>query len=117
MRAVAGTTLKRLQAPPQGRHAARAVAELRRWPALSVSTTSDGHVVAAEGAEIIHLVSDLAMLHLTGPVIERLGSPLSHCGQVRICPDRIWVVLYLHADPDVELLLTLTSVAIKAHAA
>lgn len=117
MRAVAGTTLKRLPVPPQGRHAARAIAELRRWPAITVSTTRDGCVVAAAGTEIIQLVRDQAMLHLTAPVMERLGPPLSHCGQVRICPDRVSVVLYLQADPDVELLLALTSVAIKAHAA
>ncbi|SEF78006.1 hypothetical protein SAMN05444920_101632 [Nonomuraea solani] len=95
---------------------ARAVAELRSWPALAVSDTRRGPVFAVRGTEILRLTgADKVQVRLTVPAIDRLGPYLRDCDQVRTLPDKAWVAVRVDAEPDLELLLALTSVAIKAH--
>ena len=49
------------------------------------------------------------------PPIDRLGPYLRDCVQVQASPDRAWVIVRVDAEPDLALLLALTSVAIKEH--
>ncbi|MFC7588491.1 luciferase family protein [Nonomuraea antimicrobica] len=92
------------------------MAELRSWPALVVSDTRRGTVVAVRGTEILRLTGAAEVqVRLTAPAIDRLGPYLRDCDQVHACADRAWVAVQVDAEPDLELLLALTSVAIKAH--
>ncbi len=97
---------------------ARAVAELRSWPALAVSDTRRGTAFAVHGTEILRLTGgDDVQVRLTAPAIDRLGPHLLDCDQVQACRDGAWVVVHVDAAPDLDLLLALTSVAIKEHVA
>ncbi|TMR24415.1 hypothetical protein ETD86_04600 [Nonomuraea turkmeniaca] len=97
---------------------ARAVAELRSWPALAVRDTRRGVTFAVRGTEILRLTgSDEVQVRLTAPAIDRLEPYLLDCRQVQACSDRAWVAVHVDATPDLELLLALTSVAIKEHVA
>jgi hypothetical protein len=96
---------------------ARAVAELRSWPSLAVSDSGRGTAFTVRGTEILRLSGGHEVhLRLTAPAIGRLEPYLRDCDQVQTCADRAWVALQVDAEPDLELLLALTSVAIKAHA-
>jgi hypothetical protein len=97
---------------------ARAVAELRSWPALAVSDTRRGLTFAVHGTEILRLTGhDEVQVRLTAPAIDRLEPYLRECDQVQACQDRAWVAVHVDATPDLELLLALASVAIKEHVA
>lgn len=97
---------------------ARAVAELRSWPALVVSDTRRGVTFAVDGIEILRTAGvDEIQVRLTAPAIDRLEPYLLDCDQVQACRDRAWVAVHVDAAPDLDLLLALTSVAIKEHAA
>ncbi|MEV0380385.1 luciferase family protein [Nonomuraea sp. NPDC050643] len=113
---MAGITAWRRGAERRGPYVARAVAELRSWPVLAVSDTRRGTAFAVRGTEILRLAgADRVQVRLTVPAIDRLEPYLGACDQVRTCPDRAWVAVQVDAEPDLELLLALTSVAIKAH--
>ncbi|MBF8191257.1 DUF5519 family protein [Nonomuraea sp. K274] len=115
---MAGITVWRRTAERRGPYVARAVAELRSWPALAVSDTRRGVAFAVRGTEILRLTGESEMrVRLTAPAIHRLEPYLRDCEQVQPCPDRAWVAVRVDAEPDLELLLALTSVAIKAHIA
>ncbi|MEO3868564.1 luciferase family protein [Nonomuraea sp. B12E4] len=115
---MAGITVRRRAAERRGPYVARAVAELRSWPALVVSDTRRGVAFAVRGTEILRMTgADEVQVRLTAPAIDRLGPYLRDCGQVQACSDRAWVAVLVDAEPDLELLLALTSVAIKAHVA
>ncbi|MFG1685704.1 luciferase family protein [Nonomuraea sp. NPDC049269] len=58
---------------------------------------------------------DEVCLRLTAPAISRLQPHLRDCDQVQSCSDRAWVAVHVDAELDLDLLLALTSVAIKAH--
>ncbi|MEU6715563.1 luciferase family protein [Nonomuraea sp. NPDC046802] len=95
---------------------ARAVAELRSWPVLAASDTRRGLTFAVRGTEILRLSGpDQVQVRLTAPAIDRLGQYLRECVQVHQCADGAWVAVQVEAEPDLELLFSLTSVAIKAH--
>ncbi|TMR99733.1 luciferase family protein [Nonomuraea basaltis] len=97
---------------------ARALAELRSWPALAVSDTRRGVAFAVRGTEILRLTGgDEVRVRLTAPAIDRLEPYLRDCDQVQACSDRAWVAVQVDAAPDLDLLLALTSVAIKEHVA
>ncbi|WP_246075481.1 luciferase family protein [Nonomuraea terrae] len=101
----------------RGPYVARAVAELRSWPALAVSDTRRGAVFTVRGTEIVRQTGAAEVrVRLTAPAIGRLGPYLDACDQVQPCADGAWVTVQVDAEPDLELLLALTSVAIKAHA-
>ncbi|MEV0823005.1 luciferase domain-containing protein [Nonomuraea rubra] len=109
-------TAWRREAERRGPYVARAVAELKAWPALAVSDGRHGTTFAVHGTEIVRLSgADEVQVRLTAPAIDRLRPYLSTCEQVQACEDRAWVAVYVDAEPDLELLLALTSVAIKAH--
>ncbi|WP_327584174.1 DUF5519 family protein [Nonomuraea sp. NBC_00507] len=97
---------------------ARAVAELRSWPALVLSDTRRGVTFAVRGTEILRLAgADEVQVRLTAPAIDRLEPYLLDCDQVQACRDRAWVAVHVDAATDLELLLALASVAIKEHVA
>ncbi|MET7328317.1 luciferase family protein [Nonomuraea sp. NPDC005650] len=101
----------------RGPYVARAVTQLLSWPALELSDTRRGVAFAVRGIEILRLTgADEVRLRLTEPAIGRLEPYLRDCEQVQTCADPAWVALRLEAEPDLDLLLALTSVAIKAHA-
>jgi hypothetical protein len=109
-------TAWRRAAERRGPYVARAVAELRSWPALAVSDGRRGTSFAVRGTEILRLTgADEVRVRLTAPAIDRLAPYLSTCEQVQACEDRAWVALVVDAEPDLELLFALTSVAIKEH--
>ncbi|MFI6484543.1 luciferase family protein [Nonomuraea sp. NPDC050663] len=100
-----------------GAYVARAVRELRHWSALAVRETARGVAASVAGTPILRSIGrDGMLLHLTAPVIQRLEPQLWESGQVHACGDEAWVSLNIDNEPDLELLLALTSVAIKAHA-
>jgi Family of unknown function (DUF5519) len=113
---VASIAVWRRAAERRGPYAARAVAELRSWPALAVSDTRRGTAFAVRGTEIVRLAgADQAWVRLTAPAIDRLGPYLRECDQVQTSPDCAWVIVQVDAERDLSLLLALTSVAIKEH--
>ncbi|MFG1710317.1 luciferase family protein [Nonomuraea sp. M3C6] len=113
---MAGITAWRRAAERRGPYVARAVAELRSWPALVVSDTRRGVAFAVSGTEILRTTGAVEVrVRLTAPAIDRLEPYLRECDQVQACSDRAWVAVQVDAEPDLELLLALASVAIKAH--
>lgn len=97
--------------------ASRALAQLATWPDLSQAAPSCGlgqAVSSAEG-EIAHFHSDRDVdLRLTDRAIRRFAEDLKGSGAIRIVPGSQWVTLRLDASSDVDLLLTLVSVALQA---
>lgn len=96
----------------------RAVERLRRWPSLRLGPVDGGIEagIASGGRAILYLgQGDQARLHLTWPVTMRLRDALAGCDQVTIDPDEDWIGVRLDTDGDVDFLLSLVSVAIKAH--
>ncbi|MBT2231450.1 luciferase family protein [Nonomuraea sp. NEAU-A123] len=92
------------------------MAELRSWPALALSDTRRGVAFTVGRTKIVRLTGgDEVRLRLTAPAINRLQPHLRGCDQVQSCSDRAWVAVHVDAELDVDLLLALTSVAIKAH--
>ncbi|MGP9022385.1 luciferase domain-containing protein [Streptomyces sp. BR1] len=66
--------------------------------------------------EVVHFHSDNAAdLHLTHTAIERLLPELRRSSAIRVTPGSAWLTVLLDCDADVELLLSLVSVALKAH--
>ncbi|MCK2220107.1 DUF5519 family protein [Actinomadura sp. ATCC 31491] len=116
---MAGITAWRRTPQRRGPYVARALAELRSWPALAVSDTRRGVAFAVRGgAEILRTAGgDEVRVRLSAPAVERLEPYLAGCGQVQACPDPAWVAVQVDAEPDLELLLALTSVAIKENVA
>ncbi|GAA3676026.1 hypothetical protein GCM10022224_045350 [Nonomuraea antimicrobica] len=83
---------------------------------MSAKESSTGTSFSVGGVEILRLSGvDRAMLRLTEPVIERLEPHLRPYAQVSVCPDRVWLLLRLDSESDLQLLFALTSVAIKVH--
>ncbi len=90
--------------------------ELRRWPSLAMCESHQGVAFTVRGTEILYPSGhDEMRLRLTAPVISRLGPHLWESGRVHACEDGAWVSVQLEAEADLELLLALTSLAIKAH--
>ncbi|MFI6595912.1 luciferase family protein [Nonomuraea sp. NPDC050536] len=90
--------------------------ELRSWPALAAHDRRGGVTFSVDGTEILRLAGDdRAQLRLTIPAIDRLQPQLEASGQVSACADKAWVAMKIEAEPDLDLLLSLTSVAIKAN--
>jgi hypothetical protein len=97
----------------------RAVDRLSQWPSLVLVPITGGRVaadVASSGRRILYLDDgDHARLLLTRPVITRMRDALAGCAQVTLDPGQEWIRMSLDTDGDVDFLLSLTSVAIKAH--
>ncbi|MFF4575372.1 luciferase family protein [Streptomyces sp. NPDC001410] len=100
--------------------ASRALAQLATWPELrqAVPSCGLGQAVCSAQGEIAHFHSDRDVdLRLTARAIRRFARDLKHTGAIRIVPGSQWVTLRLDAASDVDLLLTLVSMALQAQQA
>ncbi|MGW4824479.1 luciferase domain-containing protein [Streptomyces sp. NPDC004227] len=98
--------------------AARALAQLATWPDLTeaVPSCGSGQALSSASGEIAHFHADRDVdLHLTARAIRRLQGDLRRFAAVRVVPGSSWVTLRLDASADVDLLMSLMSVALKAH--
>lgn len=98
--------------------ALRAMTQLASWPDLQEALPScgTGRALRSPQSEIVHFHSDHDVdLHLTAPAIRRLEDHLKGATAVRMVPGSRWVTIRLEADADIDLLLTLMSVALQAH--
>ncbi|MFF4899846.1 luciferase family protein [Streptomyces sp. NPDC001068] len=97
--------------------ASRALAQLATWPDLTQAVPSCGlgqGVNSAQG-EIAHFHSERDVdLRLTAHAIRHFAKDLKGTGAIRIVPGSQWVTIRLDAASDVDLLLTLVSVALQA---
>lgn len=96
----------------------RAMAQLETWPNLVSGSPrcAVGQAFRTTEYEVVHFHSDHAAdLHLTHPAIERLLPELRRSSAIRLTPGSAWLTVLLDCDADVELLLSLVSVALKAH--
>ncbi|MFK8906692.1 luciferase family protein [Streptomyces sp. YS-3] len=96
----------------------RAMAQLETWPNLvsGAPRCAVGQAFRTTEYEVVHFHSDHAAdLHLTHPAIERLLPELGRTSAIRLTPGSAWLTVLLDCDADVELLLSLISVALKAH--
>ncbi|MEU1071325.1 MULTISPECIES: luciferase family protein [unclassified Streptomyces] len=96
----------------------RAMAQLETWPNLvsGAPRCAVGQAFSTTEYEVVHFHSDHAAdLHLTHPAIERLLPELRRSSAIRVMPGSAWLTVLLDCDADVELLLSLISVALKAH--
>jgi hypothetical protein len=98
--------------------AARALAHLVTWPDLTEAVPSCGTgqaLCSARGESApFHSGRDVD-LHLTAPAVRRLAGDLRRFAAVRVVPGSPWVTLRLDASADVDLLVSLMSVALQAH--
>ncbi|WP_419249299.1 luciferase family protein [Streptomyces canus] len=67
---------------------------------------------------MVHFHSDREIdLHLTARAIRRFQDHLTGSAAVRLVRDSQWVTLHLDGNGDVDLLMTLVSLALQAHQA
>ncbi|MFJ2905789.1 luciferase family protein [Streptomyces sp. NPDC091279] len=100
--------------------AQRALQQLETWPDLSPCPAGcgTGRALRSTRDEIVHFHSDRDVdLHLTDPAIARLHHDIAESTAIRMVPGSRWVTVHLDCDTDVDLLLSLVSVALKAHQA
>ncbi|MFE7168925.1 luciferase family protein [Streptomyces sp. NPDC057616] len=98
--------------------AQRAMNQLAEWPDLSPCEAGCGTGPALRSArdEIVHFHSDRDVdLHLTAHAIQRLHYDFAESTAIRLVPGSRWVTVHLDCEADVDLLLSLVSVALKAH--
>lgn len=98
--------------------AQRAMEQLEVWPDLSSGPAScgAGRALSSAHSEIAHFHSHRDVdLHLTLPAIQRIHGDLKESTAVRLVPGSRWVTVHLDCDADVDLLMSLVSVALKAH--
>ncbi|MFI9173682.1 luciferase domain-containing protein [Streptomyces lincolnensis] len=98
--------------------AVRALTRLVDWPDLVEARPScgTGRALRADGAEIAHFHSDrMADVHLSAAAIHRLRGDLKGSTAIRLVPASGWVTVRLECESDIDLLMTLVSVALKAH--
>ncbi|MET7383774.1 luciferase family protein [Streptomyces sp. NPDC005529] len=98
--------------------ASRAMTRLAVWPDLAETRPScgTGRALGAARCEILHFHSDQDVdLHLTDRAIRRYEDHLKDSTAVRMVPGSRWVTIHLEVDSDIDLLLTLVSVALQAH--
>jgi hypothetical protein len=98
----------------------RALVQLATWPDLVAAEPSCGVGRALRSAhtEIAHFHSDRDVdLHLTTPTIGRFQDHLAAAAAVRLVPGSPWVTLHLDGAADIDLLMTLVSLALQVHQA
>ncbi|GAA3775455.1 luciferase domain-containing protein [Streptomyces chiangmaiensis] len=98
--------------------AQRALERLDAWPDLSTGPASCGigRALRSSHSEIVHFHTDHeADLHLTSRAIQRISGDLAESTAIRMVPGSRWVTVHLDCDADVDLLLSLVSVALQAH--
>lgn len=75
-----------------------------------------GQALRTVSDEIVHFHSARDVdLHLTQRAIQRFHYDLSGSSAIRLVPGSGWVTVRLDCATDVDLLLSLVSVALKAH--
>jgi hypothetical protein len=92
--------------------------QLAKWPDLSPCEAGCGTGAALRSGrdEIVHFHSGRDVdLHLTAHAIQRLHHDIAGSTAIRLVPGSRWVTVHLDCDADVDLLLSLVSVALKAH--
>ena len=103
--------------------ACRALTRLAEWPAIHIVDagcgTGVGVGLAPDARQILHVHSDRqAELCLTRTTIARLRPALTESGALEeAAAEGDWAGFQLDTDRDVDLLLSLLSVALKAHSA
>ncbi|MFV0137382.1 luciferase family protein [Streptomyces sp. HMX87] len=100
--------------------AQRALQRLQAWPDLTAGPAScgTGQALRSAGGEIAHFHSDRDVdLHLTRRVIQRFHYDLGGSSAIHLVPGSRWVTVHLDCQADVDLLLSLVSIALKAHQA
>ncbi|CAM5240492.1 hypothetical protein STENM327S_07668 [Streptomyces tendae] len=98
--------------------AQRAFERLQAWPDLSAGPAScgTGRALCSVRDEIVHFHSDRDVdLHLTHRAIQRFQYDLGGSTAIHLVPGSRWVTVHLDCDADVDLLLSLVSIALKAH--
>ncbi|WP_369251572.1 luciferase family protein [Streptomyces sp. R41] len=98
--------------------ALRAMTRLAGWPDLAEARPScgTGRALCSAQGEIVHFHTDHDVdLHLTDRAIRRYEDHLKGATAVRMVPGSRWVTIHLEVDSDIDLLLTLVSVALQAH--
>lgn len=104
-----------------GSLAGRLTAQLDSWPAVRAGRAECGvgtgfSPAQRVGAQIVHLHGGAeAEVHLTRPVIARLGDVLLQSGRVAVTPGDDWVRVRIDTESDVALVMSLASVAIQAN--
>ncbi len=98
--------------------AQQALERLDAWPDLTAGPAScgTGRALRSPHSEIVHFHSDReADLHLTSGAIQRFSGDLAESTAIRMVPGSRWVTVHLECEADVDLLLSLVSMALKAH--
>lgn len=98
--------------------ALRAMTQLASWPDLTEARPScgTGRALCSAQGEIVHFHSDHDVdLHLTARAIRRFEDHLRGATAVRMVPGSRWVTMRLEVHTDIDLLLTLVSLALLAH--
>jgi hypothetical protein len=98
----------------------RAMEQLASWSSLAhrPSECIAGQALWAGTREIVHLHGGRRVaLCLTEETVTRLRGELVQCSAVRLRPDSPWVTVVVECDADADLLMTLVSAALQAHAA
>jgi hypothetical protein len=100
--------------------AERAREQLASWPDLTIGQSScgAGSSLSSDGREIVHFHPGAQTdVQLTPAAIARLDERLRESTAVRLHADSGWVTVLVECDTDIDLLSTLVSVALQAHAA
>ncbi|WP_328748877.1 DUF5519 family protein [Streptomyces sp. NBC_00285] len=100
--------------------AERALERLETWSDLYVGMPSCGAGLALRSvrSEIVHFHPGRDVdLHLTEPAIRRFHDDLQESTAVRLIPGSGWVTVHLDCETDVDLLMSLVSMALKTHQA
>jgi hypothetical protein len=98
--------------------AQRALAQLEAWPDLTEGPAAcgTGRALRTPRAEIVHFHTDHEVdLHLTGGAIRRIAADLRASTAIRLLPGSRWVTVRLDCEADLHLLMSLVSMALKAH--
>ncbi len=91
---------------------------LLTWPDLSACPPRCGTGQALRSArdEIVHFHSARDVdLHLTQRAVQRFHYDLGGSSAIQLVPGSGWVTVHLDCATDIDLLLSLVSVALKAH--
>lgn len=91
---------------------------LLTWPDLTAcpADCGTGHALRTARDEIVHFHSARDVdLHLTRRAIQRFHYDLGGSSAIQVVPDSDWVTVHLDCATDVDLLLSLVSVALKTH--
>lgn len=98
--------------------ALRAMDRLANWADLTEAAPScgTGRALCSGPAEIAHFHTARDVdLHLTTWAIRRFEQDLGSATAVRLVPGAQWVTVRLEVDTDIDLLMTLVSLALRAH--